>query len=64
MATESLGFTAFGVDGGEIMSAVQIAMIAELPYNKLRDAVINASDINGGPHLAICFSALRGSASG
>ena len=35
-----LRFTAFGVDGGEIMSAVQIAMIAELPYNKLRDAVI------------------------
>jgi pyruvate/2-oxoglutarate dehydrogenase complex dihydrolipoamide dehydrogenase (E3) component len=35
-----LGFTAFGVDGGEIMSAVQIAMIAELPYTKLRDAVL------------------------
>ena len=35
-----LRFTAFGVDGGEIMSAVQIAMIAELPYNNLRDAVI------------------------
>ena len=35
-----LGFTAFGVDGGEIMSAVQIAMLAELPYTKLRDAVL------------------------
>jgi pyruvate/2-oxoglutarate dehydrogenase complex dihydrolipoamide dehydrogenase (E3) component len=35
-----LGFTAFGVDAGEIMSAVQIAMIAELPYQKLRDAVL------------------------
>jgi len=35
-----LGFTAFGVDGGEIMSAVQIAMIAELPFTKLRDAVL------------------------
>jgi pyruvate/2-oxoglutarate dehydrogenase complex dihydrolipoamide dehydrogenase (E3) component len=35
-----LGFTAFGVDGGEIMSAVQIAMIAALPYTKLRDAVL------------------------
>jgi pyruvate/2-oxoglutarate dehydrogenase complex dihydrolipoamide dehydrogenase (E3) component len=35
-----LGFTACGVDGGEIMSAVQIAMIAELPYTKLRDAVL------------------------
>ena len=35
-----LGFTAFGVDGGEIMSAVQIAMIAELPFTELRDAVL------------------------
>ena len=35
-----LGFTAFGADGGEIMSAVQIAMIAGLPYTKLRDAVL------------------------
>src|SRR6201998_2207301 len=35
-----LGFAAFGVDAGEIMSSVQIAMIAELPYTKLRDAVL------------------------
>ena len=35
-----LGFTAFRMDGGEIMSAVQIAMIAELPYTKLRDVVL------------------------
>jgi pyruvate/2-oxoglutarate dehydrogenase complex dihydrolipoamide dehydrogenase (E3) component len=35
-----LGFTAFGAGGGEVMSAVQIAMIAELPYTKLRDAVL------------------------
>ena len=35
-----LGFTAFGVDGGEIMSAVQIAMLAELPYTELREAVL------------------------
>jgi pyruvate/2-oxoglutarate dehydrogenase complex dihydrolipoamide dehydrogenase (E3) component len=33
------GFTAFAVDGGEIMSSVQIAMIARLPYAKLRDAI-------------------------
>ena len=36
-----LGFTVFGVDGGEIMGAVQIAMIAGLPYTGLRDAVLN-----------------------
>ena len=35
-----LGFTAFGADAGEIMSGVQIAMIAGLPYTKLRDAVL------------------------
>ncbi len=35
-----LGFTAFAVDGGEIMSSVQIAMIAGLPYTAFRDAVL------------------------
>jgi len=35
-----LGFTAFGVGAGEIMSAVQIAMIAGQPYTALRDAVL------------------------
>jgi pyruvate/2-oxoglutarate dehydrogenase complex dihydrolipoamide dehydrogenase (E3) component len=36
-----LGFTAFGVGAGEIMSAVQIAMIAGLPYTGLRDAILS-----------------------
>ena len=35
-----LGFTAFGVGAGEIMAAVQIAMIGRLPYTALRDAVL------------------------
>ena len=35
-----LGFTAFGVGAGEVMSAVQIAMKAELPYTRLRDAIL------------------------
>jgi pyruvate/2-oxoglutarate dehydrogenase complex dihydrolipoamide dehydrogenase (E3) component len=35
-----LGFTAFGVGAGEILAAVQIAMIAGLPYTTLRDAVL------------------------
>ncbi len=35
-----LGFTAFGVGGGEIMSAVQMAMIGGLPYTALLDAVL------------------------
>jgi len=35
-----LGFTAFGVGAGEILAAVQIAMIAGLPYTAVRDAVL------------------------
>ena len=35
-----LGFTAFAVGAGEIMAAVQIAMIAGLPYRALRDAIL------------------------
>jgi pyruvate/2-oxoglutarate dehydrogenase complex dihydrolipoamide dehydrogenase (E3) component len=35
-----LGFSAFGVDAGEIMSGVQIAMIAGLSYTALRDAIL------------------------
>ena len=35
-----LGFTVFGVGAGEILAAVQIAMIARLPYTALRDAIL------------------------
>jgi pyruvate/2-oxoglutarate dehydrogenase complex dihydrolipoamide dehydrogenase (E3) component len=35
-----LGFTVFGVDAGEIMASVQIAIIAGLPYTALRDAIL------------------------
>ncbi len=35
-----LGFTGFGIGAGEIMAAVQVAMIAGLPYTTLRDAVL------------------------
>lgn len=34
-----LGFTCLGIEGGEIMSLVQVAMMGELQYWKLRDAV-------------------------
>jgi len=34
-----LGFTAFAVDGGEVMASVQTAMMARLPYTVLRDAI-------------------------
>jgi pyruvate/2-oxoglutarate dehydrogenase complex dihydrolipoamide dehydrogenase (E3) component len=34
-----LGFTAVAVDAGEMLPAVQVAMLAELPYTALRDAI-------------------------
>ena len=35
-----LGFTMIGAEAGEVMAAVQTAMLAKLPYPVLRDAVI------------------------
>lgn len=35
-----LGFTGFGVAAGEVLSSVQIAMTAGLPYTALRDAIL------------------------
>jgi len=35
-----LGFTMVGAEAGEVMAAVQTAMLANLPYQKLRDAIL------------------------
>jgi pyruvate/2-oxoglutarate dehydrogenase complex dihydrolipoamide dehydrogenase (E3) component len=35
-----LGFTMIGADAGEVLAAMQAAMLAGLPYPKLRDALI------------------------
>jgi pyruvate/2-oxoglutarate dehydrogenase complex dihydrolipoamide dehydrogenase (E3) component len=35
-----VGFTMFGAEAGEVMAAVQIAMLAGLPFPTLRDAVL------------------------
>jgi pyruvate/2-oxoglutarate dehydrogenase complex dihydrolipoamide dehydrogenase (E3) component len=35
-----LGFTMIGSEAGEVLAAVQTAMLGELPYQRLRDAVI------------------------
>jgi pyruvate/2-oxoglutarate dehydrogenase complex dihydrolipoamide dehydrogenase (E3) component len=35
-----LGFTAVGVEAGELLPAVQLAMAAGLPYTSLRDMVL------------------------
>ncbi len=36
---EIVGFTAFGIEASELMSAVQTAMVGRLPYTVLRDAI-------------------------
>jgi len=35
-----VGFTMLGSEAGEVMTAVQTAMLAQLPYQALRDAVV------------------------
>lgn len=50
-----LGFTIFGVDGGETMAVVQLAIIAGSPYTAIRDAII------AHPTLAEGLEALFGS---
>ncbi|MCJ1387647.1 hypothetical protein MMC18_000490 [Xylographa bjoerkii] len=36
---EILGFTCLGLEGGELMSVVQMAMMGNVPWQRLRDAV-------------------------
>jgi len=43
-----LGFTMIGSEAGEVLAAVQTAMLAELPYTRLRDAVISHLTIAEG----------------
>ena len=35
-----LGFTMIGAEAGEVMATVQTAMLADLPYSRLRDAIL------------------------
>jgi pyruvate/2-oxoglutarate dehydrogenase complex dihydrolipoamide dehydrogenase (E3) component len=51
-----IGFTAFGVGAGEIMGAVQVAMLAGLPYTKLRETVFTHPTLLEG--LVSLFSAV------
>ena len=51
-----LGFTAFGVEAGEIMAVVQVAMTAGLPYTALRDSILTHPTMAEG--LGVLFSAV------
>jgi pyruvate/2-oxoglutarate dehydrogenase complex dihydrolipoamide dehydrogenase (E3) component/pimeloyl-ACP methyl ester carboxylesterase len=52
-----LGFTMVGTEAGEVMTVVQIAMQAGLPYTALRDAVLTHPTMSEG--LNVLFSAVR-----
>jgi pyruvate/2-oxoglutarate dehydrogenase complex dihydrolipoamide dehydrogenase (E3) component len=43
-----LGFSAFGVEVGEVMAAVQVVMAGNLPYTVLRDMVLTHPTISEG----------------
>ena len=51
-----LGFTAFGVEAGELLAAVQVAMAAGLPYTVLRDAIFTHPTLSEG--LVVLFTAV------
>jgi pyruvate/2-oxoglutarate dehydrogenase complex dihydrolipoamide dehydrogenase (E3) component len=51
-----LGFTAFGVEAGEVMAVAQVAMAAGLPYTALRDMVLTHPTMAEG--LVALFSAV------
>jgi pyruvate/2-oxoglutarate dehydrogenase complex dihydrolipoamide dehydrogenase (E3) component len=46
-----LGFMNFGVGAGEVMSAVQIAMMGGLPYTALRDTILAHPTLVEGLHM-------------
>jgi pyruvate/2-oxoglutarate dehydrogenase complex dihydrolipoamide dehydrogenase (E3) component len=56
-----LGFTALGVEAGEIIATVQVAMLAGLPYTVLRDAIFTHPTMLEG--LIPLFSAVPARAS-
>ncbi|CAN5611379.1 mercuric reductase [soil metagenome] len=52
-----LGFIAFGVEAGEVMAVVQVAMANNLPFTVLRDSVLTHPTIAEG--LGVLFSAIH-----
>lgn len=61
---EILGFAAFGVGAGEIMGCVQIAMLAEMPYTALGEAILAHPTIPEGLIALFSFGAPRKGSAG
>jgi pyruvate/2-oxoglutarate dehydrogenase complex dihydrolipoamide dehydrogenase (E3) component len=57
-----LGFTMFGPEAGEVMAAVQMAMLAGMPYTGLRDAILTHPTMAEG--LGALFSEVPASPAG
>jgi pyruvate/2-oxoglutarate dehydrogenase complex dihydrolipoamide dehydrogenase (E3) component len=60
ISTESddiLGFTAIAAQAGELMSVVQVAMLAKLPFTALRDAILAHPTMAEG--LTVLFTAAQ-----
>src|SRR6201998_2208939 len=51
-----LGFTGFGVDVGDVVSSVQIAMMGRLPYTALRESILAHPTLTEG--LSALFSSV------
>ncbi len=43
-----LGLTVFGVEASELMAAVQVAMLADMPYKALRNAIFTHPTMSEG----------------
>ncbi|MER5688591.1 hypothetical protein [Streptomyces sp. NPDC002205] len=52
-----LGVALFGPENGETLAAVQIAMLADLPYTSLRDMILTHPTMTEG--LNLLFAALQ-----
>jgi NADPH-dependent 2,4-dienoyl-CoA reductase/sulfur reductase-like enzyme len=48
-----LGFAMIGAEAGEVLAPVQTAMLADLPYPKLRDAILAHPTMAEGARLAV-----------
>ena len=55
---EILGCTVLGLEGGEVMTMVQLAMLGKLPYTALRDAIFSHPGLGEG--LNTLFMSLDG----
>lgn len=53
-----LGFTALGVDAGETIAVVQVAMLGGIPYTLLRDAILTHPTMAEGLTVLFSVSAL------